>query len=118
MPESRRTDRAMPARKRVQVALLLAVQLLGTLVPLADAWAGDSDGGPVHIEARSDRSCDPIHLHDDCALCQHIGSCLAAWAGSDAEGPLAVSPLLAPTVASTVPALLSHPPRGRSPPTV
>jgi hypothetical protein len=105
--------------KRAWLALLLGVQLLGISIPLADARLDATASGTVHIEERTDRSCDPIHLHDDCVLCQHLaaqrspagsGSCSFALPAAVAVGT--VPPEIRP---SSTPAFLE---RGRSPPSV
>ena len=105
------------ARRRPWLALLLAVQLFGVAVPLADARA-DAVGGPVHIEQRTDRSCDPVHLEGECVLCQHL-----AQRQDRAASPCVVAEWIVVTVdpaptrrhSSSIPAFLE---RGRSPPTI
>ena len=106
------------ARRRPWLALLLAVQLFGVAVPLADARA-DAVGGPVHIEERTDRSCAPVHLDGECVLCQHLAQRqdLAASAPCVIAETIVVTAASAPTLRhpSSIPAFLE---RGRSPPTI
>ena len=64
--------RILSSLRRPWLVLLLGAQLSGVAAPLADARLEDETSGPVHIEARTDRSCDPVHLHDDCVLCQFL----------------------------------------------
>lgn len=105
--------------RRVRAALLLVLQLTAATAPVADARLGDGAAPTVHIEARSERSCDVQHLHDDCALCRHLAhnpvTCpganaqpVLAWNGSTVDPARTVRP-------ATVSTLLE---RGRSPPVV
>ena len=100
-------------------AVLLGIQLLGAWAPLADAQLDAGNSAFVHIEERSERSCDPLHLHDDCALCQHITH-------ADAVPAPVMALSLAPSLTNEAPstnrlAPLHRTPlhaRGRSPPEV
>lgn len=64
--------RILSSLRRPWLALLLGAQLSGAAAPLADARLEAEVAGPVHIEAPTDRSCDPVHLHEDCVLCQFL----------------------------------------------
>lgn len=109
----------LAAAKRPWLALLLGAQLLGTAVPVADARLDAGARGPVHIEARTEQSCDPVHLHDDCVLCQHLSQrhVVAPATATSACAELVAFARPAPPVrrSSTPPAFLE---RGRSPPAV
>lgn len=70
----RRYDRPTTAPRihRILLSLLLWVQGVGALVPLADARLEDHPGR-VHVEDRSSDSCPQPHDHGECVLCQHLG---------------------------------------------
>lgn len=110
--------RSKAVRRRI-LTLLVGVQGLGAFVPLADALLERSVPGVVHIEERSSRSCPPVHVHADCALCQHLAHrhladvppvCVPVDVHATAARPAArTNPPAAPQVPLE---------RGRSPPIV
>ena len=104
--------------RRLRAALLLGVQLAGVAVPLADARLDGGYSATVHVEERADRSCNAVHFHDDCALCQQLTQRqLACPEGSVLPEPVWTRIVRADDAAvrpATARVLLE---RGRSPPT-
>lgn len=58
--------------RRPWLTLLLAAQLVGVAVPLADAWLERVVTGPVQLAAPSDEPAQPVHVDGACVLCQHL----------------------------------------------
>ena len=71
MPDRPIRMRGAPLR-RAWLTLLMAAQLVGVGVPLADAWLEAAVAGPVEIGAPADPSSESIHVDGACALCQHL----------------------------------------------
>lgn len=111
--------RMLKVLRRPWLTLLLGAQLAAVSAPLADARLDADPTGPVHVEAQTDRSCAPVHLHEDCVLCQFI-------AQRDVLPPAAVRLADVATTVDAAPLFSEHAPatpatllqRGRSPPAV
>lgn len=99
------------------LTLLLAAQLFGAAVPLADAWLELAAAGPVEVGAPSEGSSGPVHVDGACVLCQHLDQHrAAAHAVPTVDAPrIARAPVQLWSTRSPAPAapLLE---RGRSPP--
>lgn len=105
-------------RRRI-LGMLLGVQLLGGLVPLADARLEDASDFVVHVEATGGEPCDPVHVHEQCVLCQHLAQLqLLGGAPAGVEAVLGAAAVLPPG-ADDRPAFATVTlERGRSPPLV
>jgi len=107
------------ALRRPWLALLLGAQLSGVAAPLADARLEADVSGPVHVEAPTDRSCDPVHLHDDCVLCQFLAhrDLLPTVDALAAVSPIPCDPTFV-TATAPISARATILERGRAPPSV
>lgn len=103
-------------RRRAILLALLGTHVLSSLAALADAHLERPRPDAVHIEASAGDCGAPVHVHELCALCQHLdartfvqgGECWTPFAGLE-EVSL---PRIESSRASTILPL----PRGRSPP--
>ena len=104
--------------RRSWLALLLGTQLIGAGVPLADARLDAAAETGLHVEARTERSCDPVHLHDDCVLCQHLSQRHLLSTPHAPRGTGIVREAAAPVPLGLCSIPTAPIERGRSPPTV
>ena len=105
--------------RRPWLTLLLAAQLVGVAVPLADAWLERVGAAGLRIAAPSDEPAQPVHVDGACALCQHLDQHRSASLPSaDPAAPLIAGASIhaAPARRPFVVALVLE--RGRSPPTI